>query len=171
MATPQEIVAAIDAYMATPKRIAGYDMAASWGPGYSQYEVVTKYPLEIQGELRGQLMIVAFPLQREVKFRLEILFPAPVCRLDYTDETHPNSLDAFTSGLPPFVKGPHYHSWPLNRRFFKGVTKPPKLHDAAPYIEAGRTFDAVLRWFCADTRIDSLPPDHRIALPTTELLV
>lgn len=171
MATPPQIVAAIDAYVAASKRIAGSDHAASWGPGFSRHEVVTKYPLEIQGELRGNLMIVGFPYQRELKFRLEILFPAPICRLDYTDETHSNSLDAYTAGLPAFVQGPHYHSWPLNRRFFKGATKPPKLHDAAQYTGAGRTFDAVLRWFCADTGIESLRPDHRIGLPPTELLV
>ena len=98
---------------------------------------------------------VGFPYQRDLKFRLGILFPAMVCRLDYTDETHANSADGVAKGLvPAMVQGPHYHSWSLNRRFFKWVTKPPKLHDAAPYTEAGKTFDAVLRWFCADTNIN-----------------
>ena len=117
-------------------------------------------------------MVVAFPHQRELKFRLGIQFPGMICRLDFTAETHPNTLDGIKVGLvPPIVTGPHYHSWPINRRFFRGVTKPPELHDAVPYREAGRTFDAVLRWFCTDTNIDSLPPGHRIAMPPRELLL
>jgi hypothetical protein len=132
-----------------------------------------KYPLEVGGEMGGaQLAVVAFPYQRDLKFRLGILFPAMVCRLDYTDETHPNSADGVVNGLvPPIVVGPHYHSWPLNRRFFKNASRAPELHDAVPYIEAGRTFDAILRWFCTDTKIDSLPPGHLIELPPAELLV
>jgi hypothetical protein len=172
MATRGEIVAAVTAYMAARKRIIGYDTAPTWGPGFSVHEVVMKYPLEVEGELRGQLMVVGFPRERDLKFRLEILLPGPVCRLDYTDETHPNSLEGYTMGLVPLsVTGPHYHSWPVNQRFFRGVTKPPKLHDALPYDEAGRTFDAILRWFCTDTNIESLPGGHLIALPEpSELL-
>jgi hypothetical protein len=131
----------------------GHDTAPQWGLGFSQYEVVMKYPLEIEGELRGaQLMVVGFPRERKLKFRLGILFPAMICRLDYTDETHPNSISGFLRGAVPYsVSGPHYHSWALNRRFFRGVTTPQPLHDAVSYNESGRTFDAILRWFCADT--------------------
>ena len=131
------------------------------------------YPLEVGGELLGaQLMILCFPQERSLKFRLGLLYGGMVCRLDYTDETHPNTLGGQAEfGLPPVVIGPHYHAWPLNRRFFHGVTKAPKLHDACPYNEPGRTFDAVLRWFCRDTGIESLPANHRIALPPPELLI
>ncbi|MCK1686458.1 MULTISPECIES: hypothetical protein [unclassified Bradyrhizobium] len=172
MATNDETVAAITAYMAAPKRIIGYDKAPTWAPGFSVHEVFMKYPLEVGGELRGQLMVVGFPRQRDLKFRLSILMPGPLCRLDYTDETHPNSLDGYTAGLVPLlVTGPHYHSWSVNQRFFRGVTKPPELHDAVPYSEPGRTFDAILRWFCADTNIVSLPGGHQISLPEpSELL-
>lgn len=173
MATKVEITAAVDVFMATPKRVLGHDSPPQWGPGFSQYEVVMKYPLEIEGELRGaQFMVVGFPRERKLKFRLGILFPAMICRLDYTDETHPNSIGGFLKGSVPFaVTGPHYHSWRLNRRFFRGVTVPQTLHDAAPYNESGRTFDAILRWFCADTNIESLPADHLISLPRLELLL
>ncbi len=89
-----------------------------------------------------------------------------------TDETHANSVDGMLAGsVPPIVQGPHYHAWPLNRRFFRGSAKPPKLHDAVPYNEAGRTFDAVLRWFCNDTNIEQLPPSHMIELPRSDLLL
>jgi hypothetical protein len=173
MATLSELIAAVDSFLATPKRIVGFDSPPQWGPGYSRHEIVTKYPLEIGGELRGsQLMLVGFPRERDLKFRLGILFPAMICRLDYTDETHINSVTGVQSGhVPPAVTGPHYHSWQLNRRFFRAATVPPRLHDAVPYREAARTFDAVLRWFCADTAIESLPADHLIALPPFELLV
>jgi hypothetical protein len=173
VATIGEIVAAVDTFLATPKRIVRPDVPPQWGPGFSPHEIQAKYPLEIEGELRGsQLMIVGFPRERELKFRVGILFPAMICRVDYTDEGHFNSLDGVLSGRVPIaVKGPHYHSWPLNRRFFRGVTVPPKLHDAVPYKEAARTFDSVLRWFCADTWIESLPASHRISLPPYELLV
>jgi hypothetical protein len=152
-----EITAAVDAFMAAQKRILGHDNAPQWGPGFSPYEIVTKYPLEVEGELRGaQLMVVGFSRERNLKFRLGILFPAMICRLDYTDETHANSISGFLMrALPYAVAGPHYHWWPLNRRFFRGVTVPPKLLDAMPYNEPARTFDAILRWFCAETNIES----------------
>lgn len=168
-----DVVAAIDTFMATPKRIVGSDLRPTWGPGFTVHEREMKYPIEIDGELRGaQIMVVCFPRERELKFRLGILFGGMVCRLDYTDETHPNTMDGYLAGTVPLsVTGPHYHSWPLNRRFFRGVTIPPKLRDAAPYTENGRSFDAVLRWFCADTMIEPLPANHRIELPGLELLL
>jgi hypothetical protein len=171
--TIPDLLAAIDAFIATPKRIVGYDSAPHWAPGFSVHERVMRYPVEVAGELRGSyLQVVAFPRELGLKFRLGILFPGMVCRLDYTDETHVNSLDGVKGGIvPPDVTGPHYHSWPLNRRFFRGVTKAPELHDAVAYTEPGRTFDAVLRWFCADTNIESLPQSHSIALPLRETLV
>jgi hypothetical protein len=157
--------------MAARKRIAAPDLPGQWLPGYRVNELEMKYPLEVEGELRGaQLMVVGFPRERGLKFRVGILFPAMICRIDYTDETHPNSIDgARDHGLPPQVVGPHYHSWPLNRRFFRGVTVPPKLHDAVPYNGA-RSFDGVLRWFCANTNIDPLPSNHAISLPPQELV-
>jgi hypothetical protein len=168
-----DIVNAVDAFMAAPKRVVGSEFAPQWAPGFTPHEIVAKYPLEVAGEQRGaQLSVVAFPHQRDLKFRLGILFPAMICRLDYTDETHPNSLGGYLAGRVPIqVTGPHYHSWPLNRRFFRGVTRPPKLHDAIPYPGAARTFDSVLRWFCADVGIEQLPPGHNVALPPPERLL
>jgi hypothetical protein len=168
-----DICAAIDAFMAAEKRIVGAHSLPTWAAGYNAHERQMKYPLEVGGEQHGaQLMVVGFPREPNLKFRLGILFPAMICRLDYTDESHTNTLTGALSRSVPFmVHGPHYHSWPLNRRHFHGVTVPPKLLDAAPYNGSGRTFDAVLRWFCADTNIQALPPDHRIELPIRERLV
>jgi hypothetical protein len=165
-----DIIDAVDAFLATPKRIVGFEFAPQWGPGFTPHEIVAKYPLEVGGEQRGaQLSVVAFPHQRDLKFRLGILFPAMICRLDYTDETHPNSLGGAMAGRVPFlVTGPHYHAWPLNKRFFRGVTKAPELHDAIPYPGNARTFDSVLRWFCTDVGIEQLFPGHSVALPPPE---
>ena len=173
MVASPDLLARVDTFLATPKRVAGSDSPPTWGPGFTPHEREMKYPLEIGGELPGaHLMVVCFTREQSLKFRLGILYGGMLCRLDYTDETHPNTLDGIAdNGLPPVVRGPHYHSWPLNRRFFRGVTIPPKLHDAAPYNEPGRSFDAVLRWFCGDTGIESLPANHRIALPVPELLL
>jgi hypothetical protein len=173
VARDADIRSAVDAFLATPKRIVGYDISPLWAPGYAPGTVEMKYPLEIEGELRGaQLMIVGFPRERELKFRVGILFPAMICRLDYTDETHQNSATGVLAGaVPPEVVGPHYHSWPLNRRFFRGTVRPVELHDAVPYLEPGRTFDAILRWFCTETNIEQLPPDHLIALPRADTLL
>jgi hypothetical protein len=173
MAANADLLTRIDAFMAAPKRVAGIDSPPPWGPGFSPQEREMKYPLELGGELAGAyLMIVCFPQERSLKFRVGMLYGGMICRLDYTDETHPNTLDGVRdSGLPAAVVGPHYHSWRLNRRFFHGVTKPPQLHDACPYNEPGRSFDAVLRWFCTDTGIESPPANHRIALPPSDLLL
>src|SRR5580704_11430244 len=66
-------------------------------------------------------MVVSLPRERNLKFRLGILFPAMICHLDYTDETHPNSISGFLLRAVPYVvTGPYCHSSPLNRRFFRG---------------------------------------------------
>jgi len=172
MPTSLELADAIDAFMAERKTIIGFDVPPRWGTGYTPHERVMKYPLEIEGEQRdAQLMIVCFPREPELRFRIGILFPAMICRIDCTDETHPNSISGAASGdVPPIVTGPHYHSWPLNRRFFKGSSIASRLHDATPFAAAG-SFDGCLRWFCADTGIESLPPGHRIELPGLDLLI
>ncbi len=157
--------------MALPKRIVGVDLPGQWVRGYRVGELEMRYPLEIEGELRdAYLMIVGFPRERGLKFRLGILCPAMVARIDFTDEVHPNAIPGWEEyGLPPAVIGPHYHSWPINRRFFKGVTVSPRLHHATPFM-GGRSFDAVLRWFCTDTNIEAPPANHAIGLPPPELV-
>lgn len=167
----QDLLAMVDTFMAETKTIVGADGPYNWRPGYSAHERATDFPLQVEGEQRGaKLLIVGFPRAKELKFRLSICFNAAICRLDYTDEYHPNSLHA-PAGLPPFVQGPHYHSWPLNRQFFRGTLTPPDLHLAEPFTNPARTFDAILRWFCADTKIVGLPPDHLIELPKSDLLI
>lgn len=167
-------LARIDDFMAAPKRIAGYASALAWVPGWTTAQKEVRLPIEVNGELQGaQILVVGYPWEPKLQFRLGLLiFRDLICRLDYADETHPNSLTGYMAGrVPEEVRGPHYHSWPVNREYFRGGTKPDKLYDAVPYPGSGRTFDAILRWFCSDTNIDPLPPGHRIELPLPEKLL
>ena len=172
LATAEETATAVDLFLRTPKVILGAAGPAAWSAGHSPHEVVVHYPLEINGEAHGsQLMVVGFPRANFLKFRLGIRMPGAVCRLDYTDETHPNSASVVSDGLPPIVRGPHYHSWPINRRFCRAGNLPARLHNATEFTIRARTFYAVLRWFCNDTNIVGLPPSHRIELPKQDTLL
>jgi hypothetical protein len=164
-------LAMLDAFMAADKRIVGADQPIAYQPGYSRHEQVAKYPLEVAGEQHGAIFTVTGnPSKPQPFFRLQILFPACLCRLDFTDEFHANALREPLDGIEYSMHGPHYHSWPINRRFYKTIDRPVELHNAIPLPECGRSFDAVLRWFCADNKIESLPANHRIELPVRRTL-
>jgi len=172
MAKIVDIASAIDVFMDAEKTIIGADQPYVWGEGYNPHERVVKFPLEVAGEQKGaRLEVVSFPNEIALKFRLSICFNAAICRLDYTDENHTNTLSAPNDGVPSAVSGPHYHSWRSNRRFFKGSAMAVKLHNAEPFVNQARTFDAILRWFCADTKIRGLPPNHLIELPRRDRLL
>jgi len=164
-------LALLDAFMAADKRIIGADKEPPFQIGYSRFERVAKYPLEIAGEQPGaHFTVTCNPGRPPPFFRLQILFPAAVARLDFTDEYHVNSQREPLDGIGYSVRGPHYHSWPINRRFYKSISKPVELENAIPLPDCGRTFDAVLRWFCQDNKIESLPANHQIALPMRKSL-
>jgi hypothetical protein len=172
MATAADLRAAADAFMGARKIIRGADAGYVWSTGYNQYERYVSFPLEIDGELpqAARLQLVGFPQSREMKFRISLCFNAALCRLDFTDESHPNSRRVPEDNLPAFVTGPHYHSWVLNRRFFKGASKAPELHNAEPFtLDSG--FDSILRWFCHDTNIEQLSGGHLIQLPPRDRLI
>lgn len=155
----------VDSVMAARKRVVGADVPPKWGDGWYGEEPVAKFPLEIDGEIgAAQLLVVGLPDAPGLQFRLGILVPACVCRLDHTDETHLNSHSIPGDDVPRIVRGHHYHSWLKNRRFFRGLLTAPHLHNAESYI-GGPGFDSTLRWFCAETNIEPLPHDHRIQLP------
>lgn len=172
MAEKKDLLDALDAFVAEPKRIIGAVAHYSWGPGYSAPERMAEFPLEYRGEgdKAARLTLVGFPAARELKFRISLCYNAAVCRLDYTDETHPNVLRLPSDNLPPLVKGPHFHSWEINRRFFKGASTVPRLELAEPFTEPGG-FDSLLRWFCSRTNIEQPPGGHYIGLPARDTLL
>lgn len=173
MRTRDELVAAIDSFMAARKRVVRPNAQGAWMKGFAPDEFEMKWPLEVAGEQLpdAYLKVVGYPRERgSLVFRLMILCPAAVCRLDHTDENHANPAGPI-DGVPPFVEGPHYHSWPINRRFFWASDHPVRLANAVPFDGAGRSFDAILRWFCDSNNIEPLPPEHLIELPRMERLL
>jgi hypothetical protein len=172
MAGKADLLEALDAFVAEPKRIIGSEASYTWSPGYSALERQVDFPLEYRGEgdKAARLTLVGFPAATEMKFRISLCYNAAICRLDYTDETHPNSRRLFTDNLPSLVTGPHFHSWEINRRFFKGASTVPRLDLAEPFTVAGG-FDSLLRWFCSRTNIEQPPSGHYISLPKRETLL
>ncbi len=171
MVTAADVASAVDRFLQAEKVAVGVEHPMAWARGFSEYEVELRIPLLVEGQLLGsQLMVAGFPGATMLKFRLMLLFPGAVCRLDFTDEKHVNSLATATDGIPSSVSGPHYHSWPINRRFCRGMNLPMRLHNAVPFAEPGRTFDSILRWFCSDVGIKGLPTTHRIELPIRDRL-
>jgi hypothetical protein len=172
MATRDELQKAIDTFVAARKSIAGVGEGYNWGPGYSSGERKAIFPVEVNGELveGARVEVVGFPDSPTLKFRLSLCFNAAICRLDYTDETHGNTMRTIGDGLPAVVRGPHFHSWPLNRRFFRGASRAPELHNAEQFTTASN-FDSTLRWFCGQVNIDQPPGGHFIALPQRERLL
>jgi hypothetical protein len=172
VASLNQIACAVDEFLRSEKKVVGLDEPGDWSIGRNSHERVLYLPLEIRGEQNGsKLMIVGFPRARDLKFRLGIILEVMICRLDYTDEVHENSLSAIPLEIPFTVKGPHYHSWPINREFCKGGSLPSKLLKAAPFTTSARSFDAILRWFCADNGIEGFPPHHKVELPRSDLLL
>jgi hypothetical protein len=128
-------------------------------------------PLQIDGESSGALLeINAYPNIRELRYRVMILSPICVFRIDYVDdEPHVNPL-----GLGPYIpKGqfcePHYHSWGDNRHLCTGNALPVRLLVARIFPRI-RQFDAGLRWFCGKTKI-AQPSAGLIQLPRRSALL
>jgi hypothetical protein len=172
LATAKELVQAVEAFLCAPKSIHGAHEPYTWGPGYSQFERKTNFPVEVNGELpqAARLEIIGFPSTINLKFRLTLCFNCAVCRLDYTDETHLNTHATPADGILSSVTGPHFHSWELNRRFLKGASTALELHNAEPF-SMNVSFDSILRWFCQRTNINQLGGNHLIELPRRDRLL
>lgn len=164
-----DLLTAIDAFVRVRKRLVGADGPCEWGVGHNRYEVKTSFPLEVNGELlpSARMEVIGLPQAEGSQFRLTLCFNAAVCRLDFTDEIHPNTDRILEDGVPPSVNGPHFHSWSKNRRFFKGMFKAPELRNAEMFTPRG-SFDSNLRWFCQEVNIDQPDGRHVIELPRRE---
>jgi hypothetical protein len=172
LATAKELIEAVEAFLRAQKSIHGAYEPYTWGPGYSQFERKTSFPIEMNGELpeAARLEIIGFPSATSLKFRLSLCFNCAVCRLDYTDETHANTLATRADAIPYSVTGPHFHSWELNRRFLRGMSTAFELRNAEPF-PLNANFDSILRWFCQRTNIDQLGRNHLIELPRRDRLL
>lgn len=161
----QEFLAEVDAFMAAPKILLGADRP-SWQPGRQHNELVIKLPLEVAGEQEaGNFLYVASePNSPSLTFRIGILFrDRMMCRLDFEEGIHPNTWGCPIEVLPPFVEGPHWHAWEINRHLVKSLVLYEKLRNARPFATIKR-FDAALRWYCGERKIQL--GAHGIELPT-----
>ena len=172
MGNVETFIAAVDAFLLSDKRLIGADMLPRWAEGRDRGERRIKLPIEVNGELRGQsLVISAYPNHPTRRFHLSVVFEPAVCRVDFhEDVTHANPLMLPDDGLPRFVKGPHYHPWRRNRRFVRSDVHVARLRVAEPLGALAKvSFDSVFRWFCADNKIQ-LPDKLEIELPGREEL-
>jgi hypothetical protein len=113
---------------------------------------------------------MAYPNHPTLMFRIGIKFlDHMVCRLDFElDGAHANNFSSWDDGLPGLVKGPHWHSWEINRRLIKSIGSAFELHNATPF-SISRQFDASLRWYCGERQIEI--GRHEIELPPKEMLI
>lgn len=171
MAEPFTAIEQLEAFMAGPKTVVTPHNQGDWKQAHNPNELRMSWPLEFDGEIQphASLTIIGSAGERDF-YRIMVLCPFGVSRLDCTPESHMNSLSGQKLGLPDLVRGPHYHSWPINERFFKNMKDCSKLPDAEEFDIAGRSFDSVLRWFCDDNGIQPLPASHVIELPVRENL-
>jgi hypothetical protein len=162
---------AVDAFMASAKTIVGAtDMV--WQPGIVDGEQCVKLPLEVNGELHGQkLVITAYPRADELKFSIGIVFPPAICRLDYDQHAyHVNSMDCLHKhNISVIVEGPHFHSWPINKQFITSSASLQRLLNAEP-VRQRWMFDAAFRWFCSQCNI-MIPWDGNFELPARDTLL
>jgi hypothetical protein len=172
MPSVPEFIAAVDAFMATPgKRLIGVE-SPTWQIGRNAEQHKLLLPIEVEGEHRGQsLMLLAYPTHAQYRYSIGVQFSDGLipCRLDYDPAAvHPNTLDDPMEKLPSIVRGPHWHSWEVNRRHIGSLTHPLKLPSAEQLGPLIRTFDAVLRVYCS-RRLIALA-QHGIELPPKGLI-
>lgn len=137
-----------------------------WEQGWEHQERYIILPIEIEGESTDCKRHVASLIDFEgEQFRIGLMTPFCIARLDFTQETHSNTVMIAEDHIPILVRGPHYHSWALNRRFFRSVTEAPRLRNASPFTAHHRSFDDILRWFLGEHGIESLPANHAVCLP------
>jgi hypothetical protein len=166
----------LDAFMAAQKRIVNPHVQTVWVPHHIAGEKIMSWLLEIGGEIHphARIAVTASLIPRDAMFfRLQVLCPMALCRLDHTDEFHPNPLTCDVPGLPNSVEGLHLHPWVPNRRYFE---VPPhsgavELRIAVPFEEPVQSFGNALRWFCNQARIEPLPPNHVVELPDPDQLL
>lgn len=160
--------------MSAEKIPIGIDVPQIWQPGreLGSGEYTIKIPLEVNGEIGDQKLIInASPESTMLKFSILITFEPAISRLDFdAGEIHLNSHAISADNLDAVVRGSHYHSWELNKRFFTHSAKAIELHNAVPLKENIHQFDSALRWFCADNKI-ILGHNHRIELPLRHTLL
>lgn len=162
MAGPH-IAELIDGLLATRKTISG---EPDWQDTYNNQARLIM-PLAVEGVSCGaDLKVIAYPIDGHSKYSILVCAPKCIWRVDYvTGEPHVNSLSRPDDLSEADINGPHYHSWPDNRRFATHSSLPDRLENARILPAGLQTFDSTFRWFCGETNIDQ-PPTGLISLPS-----
>lgn len=170
MAIRDDFIKEVTDFLAKDKSLAGIDMPVQWQPNRDPSELCIKLPIELDGVVSEQrLIVVYFPASEMLRFSILIVYRVAICRMDF-DETggHTNGF-ANLENLPMTIQGSHFHRWSSNLRFVKGNGQLEELDNAEAIPGSIRTFDAALRWFCDEVKI-ALPHNHSIALPAQVLI-
>jgi hypothetical protein len=169
MPSRDEFIAAVTAFLAADKTLAGVDLPPPWMPSRTRPEQCIKVPIEVAGVQYGQQLVVVAPSGR-ADFAISVVYSVGIMRLDFEPlgGGHRNTLLAEADGLPGVVSGTHLHRWQHNVRFVEGDGRLEELKHAEELPSTIRTFHSALRYFCSEVRIH-LPHGHRIELPGTLL--
>ena len=166
MAAVQDFVGAVDRFIEKPKRLMTAAPTTWQRAVRDADEMRLKIPLESDGVQSGEYLVLkAYPeYSLQPRFSISLMFlELVVCRLDFElDAIHGNNSPTARHRLPLVVRGPHWHSWELNRMTVKSVTHYLPLPNADEFTHA-RKFDATLRWYCDKRRIAL--DEHGIELP------
>ncbi|WP_222707634.1 hypothetical protein, partial [Ottowia flava] len=167
--TREEFIAYVDSVLLAQKSIPGIDEPTHFELGTFRNEYVLKLPVEINGVLGPEKIIVAYRPSAHIDYSISLVCNVSVCRLDYDEAGgHTNSMLASRFRIPLIVSGPHFHKWEYNKQFVENDTKLLELKNAVE-VRGIRSFDSALRWFCGEVNVH-LPHNHSIALPTDRLL-
>lgn len=171
MPTREQFLNQVTEFLQNDKNLVGIGVPPLWQPNRNPAEECLKLPIDVAGVMRGQeLVIVSYPASENLRFTINIVYGISICRLDF-DETggHTNGFLAHLDMLPIIVSGSHFHRWEINKRFIEGNGKLEELKHAESLPTTIRSFDAALRWFCDETKIN-LPHNHLIELPPRKLI-
>lgn len=160
----------VDRFLVSKKVMAG---TASWQPEHDDKAVRWVVGLLAAGELSEfRLIVKAYPLSKDLKFRLILSQVKAIWRLDFAhDIPHLNSLNKPNDlSLGP-VSGSHFHSWIDNRRLSTVGFLPDELHNARELPGNIQTFENAFRWFCGQTSIIGIDEFGIPVLPRTDRLL
>lgn len=159
---------AVDRFLGVDKTLVG---DGDWVCDPNQDQCRLKYTIAADGRpTNSTFEVIDFPLERPRGFTITINLPPCVWRLDFDPPPKGHTNDVPDGHeCPRFIKGPHFHSWRLNRKFQKGSNPPDELPLALPLPPTIKVFKSALDWFCAETKITparsqipELPPSGRL---------
>lgn len=160
----------VDIVLASTKSLEGIP---SWERGTRNHDRRLDWVVLVEGQsAECVLMATAYPEMGEERFTISLVVKdCCVWRLDYDpiDTEHVNPLDRFRIlGIPPHIRGQHFHSWEDNSYLASKTRLPDQLHCARKLPVNVRGWENSFRWFCGQTKIRS--PTEMPSYPPREEL-